>query len=317
MTFPRLALSLLLLLLLMGGCTQWRAASREEVAEDRYPPEGQIVVVDGQRMHAVVTGLGPDLVLIHGASGSLRDMTFDIAPELAKRYRVIAVDRPGFGWSDPAPNGASLIVQARLIQETAAAVGADKPIVMGHSYGGAVALAWAVDRPETMAALVPVSAPSHLWETGLPFLYQLTAPPLGQALIVPLIAAWTPEERLEREVAAVFAPQTMPEGYAEHFGPEMTLRRDTLRANARQRAGLKSEIARLIPHYPQIDMPVEIVHGAADTIVGLEIHSAKLVKAIPGAHLTSLPGIGHMPQHVAMPQVIAAIDRAAARAGLR
>ena len=282
-----------------------------------YPPTGRFVTIDGVRMHAVVMGEGPDVVLIHGASGSLRDFTFAMAPALADRYRVIAIDRPGFGWSDPAPEGHRLSVQAELIRRTVAELGAETPVVLGHSYGGAVALAWAIDAPNTMAALVPLAAPSHSWDTGLPWLYRVTAPAPGRAVVVPLLTAWVPERMIERAVDQVFAPQAEPRGYAQHFGPEMTIRRKTFRTNAEQRATLKAQITQMIASYPRLPMPVEIVHGTADTTVGLSIHSEKLVQAIPGAVLTRLPDIGHMPHHVVMDQVIAAIDRAADRAGLR
>jgi pimeloyl-ACP methyl ester carboxylesterase len=64
-------------------------------------------------------------------------------------------------------------------------------------------------------------------------------------------------------------------------------------------------------------MPVEIVHGTADDVVPIHIHSEPLANQIPGAVLTRLDGIGHMPHHSAPEAVKAAIHRAAARAGLR
>jgi pimeloyl-ACP methyl ester carboxylesterase len=71
------------------------------------------------------------------------------------------------------------------------------------------------------------------------------------------------------------------------------------------------------PLYPQITIPVEIVHGDADVTVPLAIHSEPLSRLVPDAHLTVLHGVGHMPHHIYPDTVIAAIDRAAARAGLR
>ncbi len=122
---------------------------------------------------------------------------------------------------------------------------------------------------------------------------------------------------MERGVASVFTPDAVPDGYLDHFGAALALRRDALHANALQRRNLLAQIKAMMPLYGEIAVPTEIVHGAADTTVGLAIHSEPLVKAIPGAVLTPLPGVGHMPQHAAKAQVIAAIHRAAARAGLR
>jgi pimeloyl-ACP methyl ester carboxylesterase len=115
----------------------------------------------------------------------------------------------------------------------------------------------------------------------------------------------------------VFAPQAAPEGYADHFGTGLTLRRKSLRANAFQRAHLLDQIKELSPRLPEISVPMEILHGDADTTVSLDIHARPMANEIASAELTILPGIGHMPHHVAQPDVLAAIDRAATRAALR
>lgn len=316
----KLAFSILTLAALTAvgaSYTHHRATTRERAAMAAYPPEGQFLTVDGVQMHAVVQGSGPDLVLIHGSSGSVRDFTFGLTAQLARRYRVISIDRPGLGWSAPAPGGESLATQARLLRATAAQLGAERPIVLGQSYGGSVALAWALQAPQDIAALVLLATPSHPWDSGLSRFYKVTSHPLGARLVVPLLTAFVPREKVMREVESVFAPQTAPEGYADHFGPGMTLRRLSLRANARQRAALKDEILTMVPRYPGLEMPAELVHGTADTTVGLSIHAEKLLADMPNAVLTRLPGIGHMPHHSAPDQVIAAIDRAAIRAGLR
>lgn len=311
-------LALALALLCFAVIVLYRAAAHEARAETAWPPEGRIIDMGGVRVHAVVMGEGPDLVLIHGASGNARDMTLRLAPQLAERYRVIAFDRPGLGYSDRInQTGATIAQQADLLARAAAELGADRPIVMGQSYGGAVALAWAVHRPANIAALVAVSAPSIPWNTPLDTFYRVTSSRLGSAFAVPMITAFVPDSRIDQTLRAIFAPQAVPDGYAVHVGPGLTLRRKTLRANATQRANLLEEVRALEPHYPRIAVPVELVHGSADTTVGLSIHSEKLVSRIPGATLDVLEGIGHMPHHVAQDAVIAAIDRAAARAGLR
>ncbi|MDO5759014.1 MAG: alpha/beta hydrolase [Rhodobacterales bacterium] len=293
------------------------ANAREARAEVDFPPEGMFLDVDGTRVHAVVMGAGPDLVLIHGSSGNARDMTFSLAPRLASRYRVIVFDRPGLGYTERLNDtGATLVQQATLLRAAARQLGAPTPILMGQSYGGAVALAWAAHYPGDIAALIPVAAASNPWDTPLSLFYRITSSRMGQALLVPLLTAFVPESVVENAVESVFAPQTAPKGYAAHIGARMTLRRGSLRANGDQRKNILAEIKDLVPFYQNITASTEIVHGTADTTVGLSIHSNRLVHQIAGARLTMLSGIGHMVHHSAEDAVVAAIDRAVERAGL-
>lgn len=300
----------------LAGLTGTRAARRERAAVAAAPPEGRFVTVEGRRLHAVVAGEGPDLVLIHGSSGSTRDYTFRFLEAVKRRYRTFVIDRPGLGFSDELPEGSETIFdQARLLSAAAAALGATRPIVLGQSYGGAVALAWALDRPA--AAVVTVGGVSRAWEPGLPLYYRLISPPLGQRLLVPLIAAWLPRAEVRRRIADVFAPQRMPAGYDLWLDPGLVTRRAVLRANARQRARLKPEVAEMQARYGELRLPIELVHGDADTTVPIAVHARPFAAEVPSAHLTELPGIGHMPHHVAEAAVLDAIDRAARRAALR
>lgn len=316
----------LLLILLTVAVVHWRATARETQAETAYPPSGQFIEVDGTRIHLRIEGEGPDLVLIHGANGSIRDFTFELMGRLTDRYRVIMVDRPGLGWSGRA-NGPykgvwrsqaeAPAVQARLMQKAVDQVGVTRPIVLGHSYGGAVALAWAIDRPEDTAAVVLLGAVSNPWPGSLGPLYQINSTRIGSALVIPLISAFAPMARIEDTVAAIFEPQPTPDGYLDHFGPELTLRRTTLRANAQQVNSLRPHVVEMATQYPDLTLPVEILHGTDDTIVPLRVHSEPLAQLLPNATLTRMEGVGHMPHHADPDAVEAAIDRAAARAGLR
>lgn len=309
------------LIAVTAGCgilVDHKATRVERAAEAAYPAEGRLLTVGDLTIHAVVQGEGPDLVLIHGASGSTRDFTFAFAGRMADRYRVIVVDRPGFGWSTALPRAqGSIFDQAAVLQAATAQLGADKPIVLGHSYGGAVALAWATTRPDNIAALVTTAAASQVWEGGIDPLYRVTGTRLGGATVVPLITAFVSDERVETAVEGIFAPQSAPAGYADYVGAGLSLRRETLRVNGRERRTLKDEIRRMVPNYPQIAVPTEIIHGDADTTVTVQIHSGPLSQQIPDANLTVLPGIGHMPHHADPGAVATAIDRAATRAGLR
>ena len=318
--------ALVVLLVAFVLVTGWRAQAREEAFEARFPPEGRILDVGGVPVHAVVAGEGPDLVLIHGAGGSTRDFTFDLSRRLAAEYRVIAFDRPGLGHTghiDSAharafgSQSATIIEQARLLRDAARRLGADAPIVLGHSFGASVALAWATRFPGDIAALVDVAGPSLPWPGDLNAYYRLLGSAVGGWAVPPLIAAWAPDARIEAVARNVFGGDPVPDGYAEHVGAQLAARPATMRANGRQVRSLRPQIVDLAPGYSTLDLPVEIVHGDADETVPLSIHSGPLSDLLPGARLTVLEGVGHMPHHVRPDAVIAAIDRAAARAGLR
>jgi len=322
-----LASSLLIATAALAGCgalVDGRADRREAAAEAAFPPIGQFVHVDGQRVHYVVQGRGPDLVLIHGASGNLRDFTFQFIDRVKGDYRVWAFDRPGMGYSDRATPGfvgpalttaESPAQQAAMLHAAATQLGVTRPIVLGHSFGGAVALAWALNHDP--GALVTVSAVSNPWPGGLGPFYTVPGSAFGGAALVPLITAFVPESAVKNAIDSTFRPQQPPAGYNDYIGAPLTLRRASFRANARQVNTVRPHILEMVQRYPNLTLPVEIVHGTADQTVPLRVHSEPLSLQIPGANLVTLDGVGHMPHHVAPGAVIAAIDRAAQRAGLR
>jgi pimeloyl-ACP methyl ester carboxylesterase len=312
--------------LALAGCAvvDRRADRRADAAEAAYPPEGEFVTVAGRRVHYVTEGSGPDLILLHGASGNTRDFTFDFVDRVKDRYRVTVFDRPGLGYTDRARPGLdgpfdtraeSAAEQAALLAAAARKLGLRNPIVLGHSYGGAVAMAWALN--EDPAAIVVVSGATEPWSGRLAAVYGASAAPLGGATLVPLISAFATAGQLRMAVEAIFAPQTPPPGYLAHIGAPLSLRRDSFRANARQVGNLRPELVEMAPRYGTLTLPVEIVHGTADRVVPIDVHAEVLLQQVPSAHLTRLEGVGHMPHHAAPEAVVAAIDRAARRAGLR
>ncbi|MES2436327.1 MAG: alpha/beta hydrolase [Pseudomonadota bacterium] len=319
MTWQKLAAKLLISAALLGGVagvTLWRAQSREAAIMAEFPAEGQFLTVNGLRVHVYVTGQGPDLILIHGASGNARDMTVALAADLEKSYRVIAFDRPGLGWSDPIPDQ-SLRGQALHLAAAAAQLAVKDPIIVGQSYGGSVTLAWALFAPIKPRALVLISAPSLPWPGALDIFYRLSDSTIGSALIPPLASAYTPDSYLDTTIAAIFAPDPVPPGYANAIAAKLTMRRTALRANFAQVNDLRAEIVAQEPLYPQLTLPIEMIHGTADTIVPINIHSEPFAARLPNAHLTVIPGAGHMPHYSHRAETFVAIARAAERSGLR
>src|SRR5438132_3030187 len=131
--------------------------------EAAHPPTGQFVEAQGVRLHVAVLGLArdapgadPAVVLIHGASGNLEDMRLALGERLASSHRVILIDRPGHGWSSRPESDeyASPARQAELVASALQQLGVRCAILIGHSWGGAVATAYALACPERTAGLV-------------------------------------------------------------------------------------------------------------------------------------------------------------------
>ncbi len=315
MIWPKLGVSLVVLAALLAGFSAYvlhRAAAREAALIAAHPALGQMIPVNGLRVHALIAGSGPDLILIHGASGNARDVTLALAARLTQHYRVIAFDRPGLGWSDPLPDD-SLTAQALHLSAAAAQLGVTDPLLVGQSYGGSVALAWALHAPLKPRALVLISSPSLPWPGPLDIWYRLTSTRIGAAVLIPLATAFVSDDYINASIEGVFRPAPVPPGYAKAIDAPMTLRRSALYANVAQVNALRAQLVEMQPLYDQLTLPVEIVHGSADTIVPLTIHSGPFAAAHANAHLTVIEGAGHMPHYSHPEVVIKAIARAALR----
>src|SRR3712207_795355 len=116
-----------------------RTARRVEAA---LPPRGRFAEVGGQRPHYLDEGSGPSVVMIHGQGGQTAHFPHALVERLKGEFRLLVVDRPGSGYS---PRGgrapANVRAQAASIAALIRHLGLDRPLVVGHSLGGAIALA--------------------------------------------------------------------------------------------------------------------------------------------------------------------------------
>jgi pimeloyl-ACP methyl ester carboxylesterase len=301
----------LVVAVLLAGAIATRVIAARVIAEN--PPLGRFVEVAGGRLHLIEAGPpgAPAIVLLHGASGSASDSMGALGRRLAERYRVIAFDRPGHGWSDRiTPEAASPAVQARLIRGALRTMGVERPVVVGHSFAGAVATAFALDHPDALSGLVLLSPVSHPWPGGEITWYYgpATSPWLGPLFTRTLT---TPFGALIIDGAAngVFRPQAAPPDYVRRAQARLVLRPSAFEANARDIAGLYDFVQRQSGRYGAIGVPTVIVSGDADKIVWTDLHSRALEREIPGARLVVIPGMGHMPHWTAVDTIVAEIDR--------
>lgn len=289
-----------------------------------YPPAGLMVSVEGGRLHVidlrppVASDVDPPVVLLHGASGNLEDMRLALGEKIAASRRVILIDRPGHGWSER-PGGdadASPARQAALVAEVLERLGARRAVIVGHSWSGALATAYALAYPERTAGLVLISPVTHPWPGGIAWYYDLASMPVigplfAHTLVLPLGLAL-----LDGASKSVFAPQPRPDGYLDRAAISLVLRPQQFLANARDVAMLKAFVSAQASRYRELRMPTVIIAGDRDRTVSTEIHSRALAAAAPNARLIVLAGMGHMPHHAASAVVIEAIDQLATSAAV-
>ncbi len=273
------------------------------------------VEIGGARLRAAVAGPegAPAVVLLHGASGNLEDWRISVFDRLAAGHRVVAIDRPGYGRSDPVRRGWRLAEQGEAIARGLARLGIGPAVLVGHSFAGALALDWALRRPEEVAGLVVLSGATMDWGGALDLHYRVTAAPVLGRAVAALAPVVVGERRLARALAGVFAPQPVPPRYAERAGVRLALRPGTFRLNARSLAALRGQILANAPRYGRIGCPVEILHGTEDGVVPARLHAVPLARAIGHARLDLIEGVGHMPHHAVPERVVEAVRRVARR----
>ena len=296
---------------------RYRHARHGSRIEAAHPPAGRFILVDGVRLHVAELGLAPGspgaepaVVLIHGASGNMEDMRLALGEKRAATHRVILIDRPGHGWSSR-PSGdtyASPACQAELVAKALGQLSVRHAILVGHSWGGAFATAYALAFPEQTAGLVLLSAVTHPWP-GDPGWYNNLASLRGigplflRTLVYPLGSFM-----IDGVSRSVFEPQPMPEDYARRAAIRLVLRPKTFFANARDLALLRNFIAAQVPSYADLRAPTIIITGDCDTMVSPKINACAMAATLPRAKLVFLKGVGHMPHHAAPEAVAAAID---------
>lgn len=296
----KLVLSLVLLAWLI-----WRRAPYR--INRRFRPLGRFITVNGARVHYHQTGSGPDVILLHGASGNLREWEFGLRAALQGSFRVTAIDRPGHGYSDVIAGNAHLSNSAAHLRAAVDALGIKDFILVGHSYGGSVALAWALQAAPR--GMMLISAPSLPWPGKLDPWYRMNENPFVSNILVRVAAVLVPMSYINTAVRHVFAPAAVPADYLRRMGLALTLRPRSMRANVAQVNALLGDIRGQMADYHHLNMPIELIHGDRDTIVPAAIHSIPLAGALPHAHLTLINGAGHMPHHSHMDQVIAVLAR--------
>lgn len=275
----------------LAAFTAWNRSRAEELV----PPDGQFADVKDGRLHYLAIGEGTPIVLIHGLGGQLRNFTYALSELLSPHHRLILVDRPGSGYSTYLGEGhCGLAAQAAMIVELMDQLGLERPLVVGHSLGGAIALAMALSHAGKiggLALLAPLTQPIE------------TIPQVFKALdvkspIARTALAWTlaaPAGRLGADAAnaQIFGPEPFPADFETRGGAALTLRPEAFVAACGDVEAARAEMEGIAARYGELSLPVGIMFAKGDLLLDPAVHGERTAAAIKGAELTMIEG-GHM-----------------------
>ncbi|BBF94454.1 alpha/beta fold hydrolase [Blastochloris tepida] len=276
--------------------------------EARFPSTGTRVDAGGGTIHVLRFGSAPApdrpaVLLLHGAPGSAADLKAlgERLTHGAAALPVLVPDRPGSGWSGR-PGGdadAALGRQAALIRGAMQALGARRVLIVGHSFGGAVALRYALDHPDEVAGLVLVNPATHPRPGGLKRVQAaaealLTGPLFTHTLATPLSLA-----ALEKATARMFAPEPLPAGYLDASALALAMTPERFHHTMQDFMRLRGELIAQAPRYPALTAPLTLILGTADAVVPPADHGEVLARqlagrAAPAVRVVRIEGAGHM-----------------------
>jgi pimeloyl-ACP methyl ester carboxylesterase len=264
--------------------------------ERTAPPLGRWIDVDGTRLHYIDIGQGPPIVMIHGLGGQSRHFTYGVADRLKNDFRIVIFDRPGSGYSTrPAKASARLRAQAAVIADAMQRLGLERSLVVGHSMGGAIALAIAQDNPQLVRGLALIAPLTHpVKGPPLPFAPLAIPSPWKRKLVAWTVATPLGMLRGAEVLASVFHPEATPLDFGTKGGAVLGLRPSAFIAACEDLLQSNADLRDMTKRYGEIGVPVHALCGTRDTILDANQHAVRLKEALPSVEIEFTSG-GHMP----------------------
>lgn len=293
--FSILIFVLIAVLVILALLHLWTRSLAKQ-AEDAVPQVGQKLPVSGGAIHYVE--MGPEnaapIVLIHGISAQLQHMTYAVAEMLANDFRVIAIDRPGCGYSDRDTDDlAALDVQARMIWEFLDAKGIERPVLAGHSLGGAVSLAMALRSPEKTGALALLAPLTHVQDEVDPIFEGLAIrSSFMRRLVANTIAIPMGKFMAEKVVTAAFAPEPPVADFLTRAAAVLGMRPKAFIGASADLVTLEEALPLQVAQYPQLSVAGGILYGDKDALLSCDVHGRPMTAF--GLEYEELAERGHM-----------------------
>jgi pimeloyl-ACP methyl ester carboxylesterase len=289
-----------------------QTSSHLRPVRDVSAPSLQFRTIHGYRRAFRIAGSGPALLLIHGVGDNSKSWE-SVHAKLAQRFTVIAPDLLGHGESDKPHADYSLPAFANGMRDLLAVLGIDRVTIVGHSFGGGVAMQLAYQYPELVERIVLVSAGGVAKDVSLAL--RLAAMPMGsEALAMLRTPGVMPAIRLfgravgttlgftqfGRDAADVV---NLLEGFQDPSALRAFAR--TLRSVVDRRGQFVTMLDR---SYLMQSVPVQVIWGEDDLIIPVD-HAHTAHAAMPGSRLEIFEDSGHMPFHDHPDRFVEVVER--------
>lgn len=282
--------------------------------EKAWPPRGQFIEVAGARIHYLDKGRGPAIVILHGLGGQMGNFTYALLERLTDEFRVLLMDRPGSGYSRRAPGATGrLTEQASIVAEFIGRLGLERPLLVGHSLGGAIALGVALDHPETVKGLALI-APLTFVPKQVPAPFRALD---IKSDFVRLLVAWTVAtpigiRRGKAILDAIFSPDPAPADFPIRGGGILGLRPKSFYNTSSDMRAVNLDLWAMTGRYDSLRVPVRILYGKNDEVLSHQLNGEAMKAKSPMVSVELVAG-GHM-LPVSAPDLTANFIKAAARA---
>ena len=284
------------------------------------PAAGDFIETRGATLHYLSKNIGvaknkPVFVLIHGSSANAYDMMVALGDILAVHGTVLSFDRPGIGRSRNKLSDKEMADprrQAQEIHEAVLALGYEKPVIIGQSLGGSVALGYAHALGEEISATIMLAPPLIPWYGPDFWANRLMTAPLIGPILSNIILAKYGATQLAPGVDWSVWPETAPENYLRDAAIPLILQPRAFRTNAIYAMNLRHHLADMQKTFADMagtENKMLIMHGDKDRTVNIDYNAGSFLVARPDAELLELKGAGHMLHHTWKTEITAEILR--------
>lgn len=267
---------------------------------------GWHIKVAGIKTRVYQIGEGPDILYLHGSLGNLEDFE-TVWPLLKDRYRVTTIDRVGMGYSDLPQQPINIETNAFFVKQLLEALNLTDVIIVGHSYGGSVALKLAIDNTPNIKGYVLIAPAPYALTSTRRIEHLIAQPHIGMGLLQilrPLFA----EDTLRSGLDSAVSPnqQQMP---ADFFASRINLWNNpgTLYARAQQTRYVIDELNAMSKQYKELHAKMAIVLGEQEPFQDIRQGNKKFLSVVPSATSIVVKGAGHYPHYIQPQAVVTAI----------